>query len=79
MSKFREKVNKNCKSCIYDPYAAGTWRQQTTLCTVINCPFHEVRPVTESEIPVAVLDYYQVSEGEYQKIRLQISGEGKNV
>ena len=79
MSKFRARINKNCKSCIYDSYAAGTWRQQTTLCPAINCSFHEVRPVTESEIPVAVLDYYHVSEGEYQKIRLQISGEGKNV
>ena len=75
----RKRINQNCEGCIYDPYAAGTWRQQTTLCPAINCSFHEVRPVTESEIPVAVLDYYQVSEGEYQQIRLHISGEGKNV
>lgn len=79
MSKFRARINKNCKSCIYDPYAAGTWRQQTTLCTVTNCSFHEVRPVTKSEIPKAVLAYYQVSEEEYQEISRQISGEGKNV
>lgn len=75
----RRRINQNCRGCIYDPHAAGTWRQQTTLCTVINCPFHEVRPVTESEIPVTVLDYYQVSKEEYQKIRLEISGEDKNV
>ena len=29
--------------------------QQTTLCTLTNCSFHEVRPVTEPEIPKAVL------------------------
>ena len=79
MSKFRARINKNCKSCIYDPHAAGTWRQQTTLCPAINCPFHEVQPVTESKIPVAVLDYYQISEEEHQQIRLRISGEATNV
>ena len=75
----RTRINQHCRDCIYDPYAAGTWRQQTTLCLVINCAFHGVRPVTESEIPVGVLDYHQVSEEEYQQIRLHISGEGKNV
>ena len=73
----RKCINEKCRDCIYDSIVPGTWRQQTTLCPAINCSFHEVRPVTESEIPVAVLDYYQVSEGEYQKIRLQISGGGQ--
>lgn len=75
----RRRINENCKSCIYDTSAAGTWRQQITLCPVVNCAFHEVRPITKSEIPKSVLDYYQVSEEDYQEIRLQISGEGKNV
>ena len=24
----RRRINQNCKSCVYDPSAAGTWRQQ---------------------------------------------------
>ena len=72
MSKFRAKIDSNCKSCIYDPYAAGTWRQQTTLCPVAGCSFHDVRPVTKSGIPESVLSYYKVSEQEYRRISSRI-------
>ncbi len=60
----RKCVNDNCRSCIYDPQAAGTWRQQVTLCTVKNCALYPVRPVTKAPIPESVLDYYQVAGAE---------------
>ena len=62
---FRKCVDKNCKSCIYDPKVAGTWRQQVTLCSVKDCELYPVRPVTKAPIPEAVLDYYQVTEAEH--------------
>ena len=40
----RKAVDSNCKQCIYDNLAPGTWRQQVTLCTVIKCPLWDVRP-----------------------------------
>lgn len=43
----RKKINQNCRGCINYPYAAGNWRKQTTLCTVTNCSFREVSPVTK--------------------------------
>ncbi len=56
----RKHINDHCKTCIYDYSAAGTWRQQVTLCTVKNCALYPVRPVTKVPIPESVLDYYQV-------------------
>ena len=60
----RKCINQNCKICIYDPKAAGTWRQQVTLCTVTNCALYPVRPVTKAPIPESVLNYYGVTEAE---------------
>jgi len=61
----RKAIDDKCKSCIYDPLAAGTWRQQVTLCSVTSCPLFPVRPVTKSAIPIPVLKYYCVPEAEY--------------
>jgi len=61
----RKRVDDKCKSCIYDPEAAGTWRQQVTLCSVTKCPLYPVRPVTKSPIPHSVLKYYSVPKAEY--------------
>jgi hypothetical protein len=61
----RKRVDDKCKSCIYDPEAAGTWRQQVTLCSVTNCPLYQVRPATKSPIPHSVLKYYSVPKAEY--------------
>ena len=43
--KLRTKINAKCKECIYDPYAAGSWRKQVEYCTSYKCPLYSVRPV----------------------------------
>ena len=60
----RKCIDKNCKTCIYDPKAAGTWRQQVTLCSVESCDLYPVRPITKAPIPESVLKYYGVSDDE---------------
>lgn len=60
----RKYINEHCKGCIYDCGAAGTWRQQVTLCTIKSCELYPVRPVTKSPIPESVLNYYFVPEVE---------------
>ena len=64
MASLRKRINQNCKDCIYDPYAPGTWRQQVTLCSVKSCAFHDVRPKTGYPIPESVLSYYGVNLAE---------------
>ena len=66
MASFRKRINQNCKDCIYDPYALGTWRKQVTLCSVKSCAFYDVRPKTTSAIPKSVLSYYGVEMPPYQ-------------
>ena len=44
MSSLRRLINVNCKSCIYDPEAKGSWRRQVEGCTVNKCAFWLVRP-----------------------------------
>ena len=63
----RKCINDNCKTCVYDPKAAGTWRQQVTLCMVMSCDLFPVRPVTKAPIPESVLKYYGVTEPENDK------------
>ena len=63
--RLRKSVDDKCKTCIFDPKAAGTWRQQVTLCTVEMCPLYPVRPVTISPIPESTLKYYSVPTGEF--------------
>lgn len=41
----RAAANAKCRSCIYDPMARGTWREQVADCVSANCPLHPVRPV----------------------------------
>ena len=60
----RKCVNDMCISCVYDQEAAGTWRQQVTLCSVKGCALFPVRPVTKAPIPDRVLDYYMVTGAE---------------
>ena len=68
MASLRKRINQHCKSCIYDPYAPGTWRQQVTLCSVKSCALYNVRPKTTRPIPKSVLSYYGVSLGEYESL-----------
>ena len=63
----RKRINQNCKDCIYDPYAAGTWRQQVTLCSVKTCEFHDVRPKTSFPIPNSVLTFYGVNLTSFER------------
>ena len=60
----RKCINENCRNCIYDEQAKGTWRQQVTLCTVESCAMYPVRPITDAPIPESVLDYYLVTDAE---------------
>ena len=62
----RKAINQHCKSCAYDDLAAGTWRQQVTLCGVKSCALYDVRPKSTRPIPESVLSYYEASLGEYQ-------------
>ena len=66
MASLRKRINQNCKDCIYDRHAPGTWRQQVTLCSVKSCAFYDVRPKTTSAIPKSVLSYYGVKMPPYQ-------------
>ncbi len=62
----RKAIDQNCKNCAYDEIAAGTWRQQVTLCSVKSCALYDVRPKSTRPIPESVLSYYEASLGEYQ-------------
>lgn len=44
--KLRDKIDAKCRSCIYDPYAEGTWRKQIENCTSQRCPLFPVRPTS---------------------------------
>ena len=72
MSKhsLRQCINDNCKNCIYDDTAAGTWLQQVTLCSVKSCALYSVRPVSKSPIPEIVLDSYLITGAEREFYRL---------
>jgi hypothetical protein len=60
----RKCIDEHCKCCIYDPQAAGTWRQQVTLCSVTGCALYPVRPITKAPIPGAVFEYYGLNSQE---------------
>lgn len=65
----RKAVNQNFKNCIFDNLAAGTWRQQVTLCSVNSCALYDVRPRTSSSIPKSVLSYYGIKNEEYEELK----------
>ena len=72
----RKCIDENCRNCIYDKQAKGTWRQQVTLCSMTGCSLHPVRPKTSAPIPEAVLDYHQVTEAECALYALSRPPEG---
>jgi len=51
----RKAINEKCKDCIYSPSNPGTWRQQVTICSVLDCPLWENRPLSEDA--GAILDH----------------------
>ena len=78
----RKAINDKCKSCIHDDLAAGTWRQQVTLCSCPDCPLWDFRPKTPSAIPDSVLDYYGVKGAEravFQELPKKTSKDKKNL
>jgi hypothetical protein len=62
----RKAINQNCKDCVYDEIAAGTWRQQVTLCSAKSCALYAVRPKSTRPIPESVLSYYGAENDQYQ-------------
>ena len=42
-------VDLNCKNCIYDPLAGGTWREQVERCTVKTCAMFFFRPTSSGK------------------------------
>jgi len=43
----RKAINDMCKSCIYDEYGEGNWRQQVMACTMPKCALYELRPISK--------------------------------
>ena len=72
----RKCIDDMCVSCIYDSGAAGTWRQQVTLCSMKCCALYPVRPTSKAPIPENVLDYYAVVGAERAFFRLSRPPEG---
>ena len=62
----RNAINQHCKNCIHDEIAAGTWRQQVTLCSVFLCHLHDVRPKAKGSIPLSVLRWYGLENEPYE-------------
>ena len=46
--------------------AAGTWRQQVSLCGVKSCALYDVRPKATGSIPLSVLRWYGLENGPYE-------------
>lgn len=40
-----------CRECIYDPQAAGTWREQVAACACTDCPLWRYRPLPRNARP----------------------------
>ena len=64
----RKRIDQNCKGCIYDSSAPGTWRQQVSLCCMESCPFWDIRAKPASSIPESTLRRYGVDLAEYQRL-----------
>jgi hypothetical protein len=42
------RISANCRYCLYDPHAGGTWREQIEACTSPDCPMYPIRPVSQN-------------------------------
>ena len=42
----RQAINDQCKACIFDKAAAGTWKKQVEDCTATDCSLYPVRPTS---------------------------------
>ena len=50
----RASINAMCRQCLYDPHAAGNWRQQVEACTSPGCALYAVRPRSSRPLGQAV-------------------------
>ncbi len=57
----KRAIADKCRSCIHDPAAPGTWRQQVQLCSCYACPLWEHRPKSYGAVPQQILEAYSVS------------------
>ena len=73
----RKRIDQNCKGCIYDSSAPGTWRQQVALCSIKSCPFWDIRARPTSPIPESILRWYCVDLAESQALMATIE-EGRH-
>jgi len=64
----RKAINQMCKSCIYDPLSAGTWRQQAFLCSVKSCPLWTHRAKPTSHMLESTLRWYGVNLDQFQPL-----------
>ena len=64
----RKTINQMCKSCIYDPSSADTWRQQAVLCSVKSCLLWTHRTKPTSPIPESTLRWYGVNLDQFQPL-----------
>lgn len=39
-------IASNCRDCIYDSAATGTWREQVSVCPRTECPLWRFRPLS---------------------------------
>jgi len=39
-------IAANCRDCIHDPAATGTWKEQVSCCATTGCPFWRFRPLS---------------------------------
>ena len=40
-------ITNYCRSCIHDPAAFGTWREQVAACPAVACPLWRFRPLQD--------------------------------
>jgi len=43
-----EAIAAECRECTYDSAAAGTWREQVSICGCVSCPLWPYRPLASS-------------------------------
>ena len=58
----RKSINRMCTECIYDASGRGSRAVQIALCTAKRCPLYDVRPITCTVIPRAVMDDMKLTD-----------------
>ena len=45
----QKAIDAKCCDCIFDEFAAGTWRMQVEACELTDCALYPYRPVSRSK------------------------------